>query len=384
MKKAVKFASVFCMLGLFFALFAMSGSAVSFETPILKNFSQSKEISVVGNTVYLTEGETTELSASFSGSAIQPEFSWSSSDERVATVDQKGKVTAHKVGRVIIVASAEIGSEKLEGCYSLNVITEENEFKNHLRDDHIMCFKYSYTDDFFYANDKDCWQDEFGYCRFYDIMAPYVAIMEYDYIRVFFEYDNEDFMMQLWKGQYTPFLFGGEIGIYNKISDHEDIGLFTFFYKAKEKYWPKMEMHIFRRQDNGEYERSFTRDYDTYWWITGFKAGTLKNVEPADELRMVSRITFENSEMATAFTNGLKDCKFNRVSEKTAVGLDEFYQQGADVYITWQNISEAENTMPIKRTAWGMFLLNLVARVAALFVAAGMGSMFLMFLFANL
>lgn len=380
MKRYKKIVGLFCMLVAFAALFAVSSSAVYFDTPVLRSFTQSEEVSVVGDTVSVTVGKSTKLTATLSGAAIQPQFTWRSTDEKVATVDENGNVTGHRVGRVVITASALVGEKELTGCYALSIITEENDFKNYLYDDHIMCFKYSYVDDVYYANDKDCWQDEFGYCRFYDLMAPYVVAMEYDYVRVFFNYDDEDFMVQLWKGQYTPLFFGGEIGVYNKISDHEDVGMFTFFYKAEEQYWPKMEMSIYHQELNGEYERSFTRDYDTYWWITGFKFGQLRIVEPADEVRMISRITFNDSEMATAFTDGLKECGFKQVESKDGVGLDEFCQEGADVYITWQNISEAENSMPVKYTAVALFFFNILARIAAVFVAAGLGSIFLMFL----
>lgn len=380
MKKSVKTAAFLVLVMLLCALGAVCSSAVSPEISLRQSFVEPYEVSVTGNEVTVTMGDSTQLTATLSGVQIQPEFTWQSSDEKIATVDSTGCVKGNKVGRAMISATATINGEAVTGYYAISVITEENDFKNHLEDDHIMCFKYSYVDDFYYANDKDCWQDEFGYCRFYDLMAPYVVAMEYDYIRVFFTYDEEDFMVQLWKGQYTPFLFGGEIGIYNKVSDDEDVGMFTFFYKAEEEYWPKMEMNIYHQELNGEYVRSFTRDYDTYWWITGFKPGHLRIQEPADELRMISRITFNDSTMATAFTDALKECGFKAVQSKAEVGLDEFYQDGADIYITWQNISEAESSMPVKYTATALFFLNILARIAAVFAAVGLGSIFLMFL----
>ena len=53
-----------------------------------------------------------------------------------------------------------------------------------------------------------------GYCELYDNMAPYAA-MDFDTVRIKFRYDNLDWMVQMWKGQYGPSI-GCEIGVYHK------------------------------------------------------------------------------------------------------------------------------------------------------------------------
>ncbi|MBR2892685.1 MAG: DUF4474 domain-containing protein, partial [Clostridia bacterium] len=155
---------------------------------------------------------------------------------------------------------------------------------------------------------------------------------------------------------------------------------FTFFKTADQKYWPKMEMTLYHQQLNGEWQREFTRDYDYYWWCTGFKPGHLRQVEPADELRIVARITFTDKEMATLFANGLKDCNFSQASSKDAVGLDSYYQQGRDVYLQWQNISEAESTMGIKFAAGSLFAINLIGLILGTMFSMGLGSLVLLFI----
>lgn len=68
-----------------------------------------------GKTVTLVATVTTE-------SATNPDVKWTSSNERIATVNQKGKVTAHALGYVTITAMAMDGSEVEASC-EIRVVT---------------------------------------------------------------------------------------------------------------------------------------------------------------------------------------------------------------------------------------------------------------------
>jgi hypothetical protein len=138
-----------------------------------------------------------------------------------------------------------------------------------------------------------------------------------------------------------------------------------------------MEVSVYHEQLNGEWKHDFTREYDRYWWCTGFKAGILRDMEPADELRMVSRITFKSEEIAGVVAQGLYDCGFVQAADKDKMGLDSYYLDGADVYVKWQNISEAENTMPIKIGATAVVILSLIAPLLAPFFILGGGIFFI-------
>ena len=155
--------------------------------------------------------------------------------------------------------------------------------------------------------------------------------------------------------------------------------MLTLFKQADEKYWPYMEMSVYHQNITGEYVREFTRDYDKYWWCTGFKPGHLRIVEPADELRIVARLTMKDAEMARLFAQGLKDCGFNEKSDKNSLGLDEYAREGKDVYLTWQNISEAENTMPLKLTVFALAFFNIFGILAAaILIPLGIGPFLLL------
>ena len=384
MKKTGRFSLIFLLCVIFFSLAAFNSSAVqvteaSVDT-IGATFARAAyEVEVTGEGINLAKGRTMQLTAKVTGVSKQPAIKWSSSDVSIATVDEHGKVRAKGVGRALITATAEVSGKTIEGYYNVNVVTGNNFVKSFLEGNQIASYQYSYVDDYYYTNDKDCWQDTFGYARIYDLAAPYVAL-EYDYARVFFNYEGKDWMVQLWKGQYGYVFYGAEIGIYSKKATGKEPGMLTFYGKADEEYWPEMEMSVYHENINGEWEREFTRDADNYWWCTGFKLGHLRSVEPADELRMVAKITFKDVNMAKKFGTGLKDCGLTKVKKLSELDNDCYYRNGATVHVRWQNISEAENTMPLKVSAAALVGFNFLAILLAAFLMMGMGSLVFLFL----
>ena len=367
MKKSIKSILFLMLMTVIATVCVMSSSAVNLPEAIsveTRAVVKTPEIVVSGSSFNVTRLGTVQLTAEIKGTTEKAEIKWESSDESVATVNKSGKVRGVKVGRATITAYAVINGKRVEGTYPVNVVTSKNGLKALLEKNAILSYQYSYVDDYYYANDKKSWQHVLGFARIYDIIAPYL-VLEYDYTRVFFEYDKKDFMVQLWKGQYGYVFYGGEIGIYHKRATNRDAGMLTLFRQAKEEYWPYMEMSLYHQKLNGQYEREFTRDYDKYWWCTGFKPGHLRDVEPADELRIVARLTMKDKEMAKLFAQGLKDCGFGEKMSKDSLGLDEYCLDGKDVYLTWQNISEAENTMPLKLTIAALAFFNVFGLLAA-------------------
>lgn len=318
------------------------------------------------------------LVAVITGTDELPEITWTSSDEKVAKVNKNGYVTGVKAGKVTITASGVIGGKTYTGKYALKVVTKSNLVKDLLERYQVLSYQYSYEDDYYYTNDKEAWQYNFGYGKLYDIAAPYI-LLEYDYVRVFFEYEGKDWMIQLWKGQYGLVFYGSEIGVYNKPHTDKKDNLFTFYSCPAEEDWLKMSMTLYHENLRGEYEREFTRPYDDYWWCTGFKDGHLRIEEPADELKMSSRITFKDKEMRKLFTQGLKDCGFTKADSRESLGTDEYYEKGKDVYLNWQDINEAENTMPIKVGAGFIIATNIISfllSILSFFSLIGLGALF--------
>ena len=315
--------------------------------------------------------KTIQMTATVTNMETQPQISWSSSDESVATVDENGTVKGVSVGIATIRAQAVVDGETLNGEFTINVVQNNNFFRSLLEEKQVLSYQYSYIDDYYYTNDKDAWQYNFGFGKIYDFVSPYI-LLEYDYIRVFFTYEDKDWMLQMWKGQYGLVFYGGEVGIYNR--DHVDDGIneWTFFNCPAEEDWLDMEMTLWHEQLDGTWNREFTREYDKYWWCTGFKNGHLRQEEPADELRLTGRITFKDAEMTSLVADGLVECGLVRADSKNAMGTDSIYVDGTDIYYSWQNISEAESTMFIKVSSGvlGSLLLLPFAPVILPFVGA--------------
>ena len=292
-------------------------------------------------------GRTIQMTAKVSNVDKQPTITWSSSDASIASVDSNGAVKGKAVGKVIIKASAKVDGKTVTGEFAIDVIKNEKPIQNYLVNHQVLSYQYSYVDDYYYTNDKEAWQKHFGFGKIYDIASPYL-LLEYDYIRIFFTYENKDWMIQFWKGQYGMIFYGGEVGVYNRAHSEEGVNDWTFYGCAKEEDWLAMDMTLYHQNLNGEFVREFTREYDKYWWCTGFKNGHLREEEPADELRLAGRITFKSEEMAQIVYDGLLECGFKKGKKADHTAIDTVYKDGKDLHYSWQNISEAESTMAIK------------------------------------
>ncbi|MBR0350143.1 MAG: DUF4474 domain-containing protein [Clostridia bacterium] len=343
-KKSIRFIALVLVLIMVASASPLSAAALNKSVP-----AESAGHTLVMQSDHLTVArkKTIQMTATVTNVEEQPVIYWASSDESIATVDHNGVVKGVSVGVVTIAAATVVDGEVLSGEFTINVVRQNNFLRNLLEDKQVLSYQYSYIDDYYYTNDKDAWQYNFGFGKIYDFVSPYI-LLEYDYIRVFFTYENKDWMLQMWKGQYGLVFYGGEVGIYTK--EHSDKGIdeWTFFNCPAEEDWINMEMTLWHEDINGNWNREFTREYDKYWWCTGFKNGHLRQEEPADELRLTGRMTFKDAEMTKLVADGLAECGLAKAGSKNAMGVDSIYVDGNDIHFSWQNISEAESTMLIK------------------------------------
>ncbi len=147
-------------------------------------------------------------------------------------------------------------------------------------------FAYDPIQDIYYSVMNPL-QRNFGYNVYYDAMAP-VFGMIFDTERIYFSYDDKDWLVQLWKGQYG-ITVGAEVGIYYKpssrtsgqydcISDDDLVEMTMELYKGDEKY--------------------FTRGPERHWWLTGFK---LLDAAAPSSLSLNIMLTLDEDGMADAF-----------------------------------------------------------------------------------
>ncbi len=183
-------------------------------------------------------------------------------------------------------------------------------------DDGVASYKYDPEGNYYYTN-SDPWQRSLGYNEAYDIGAGFVGIFM-DTMRCRFRYDNRDWMIQFWKGQYGYAFVGHEIGVYTKPLDRD----MNHYDAASNEDALYMAMTGYK---NGE--ELYTRDYGKYWWCTGFVPGSLKRYSDRSELSLKARITMKDYTMLIGFTKSLE--------ENGLVKDKDYSVKGRDVYVTW-------------------------------------------------
>ena len=169
----------------------------------------------------------------------------------------------------------------------------------------IVGYLYDPEEDCF-CTAEDPWQRNFGFNKVYDIASQAVMI-QYDTDPIQFTcHEGEQWMIQPWKGQYGMVLYGGEIGVYKKYTerdaDHYDC--------AKDEDMLMMEMDLYKyNYDTQSWDHAFHRPYGSYWWITGFKFGFVRFVNPLEaqsfrtykDIYIDARITLMDFDMFNAF-----------------------------------------------------------------------------------
>ncbi len=195
---------------------------------------------------------------------------------------------------------------------------------------------YIFNDD----KDPECMQKNFGYSPTYDALAG-VIDFSIETTRIDFKYEGKPYRIQLWKGQYISGdigTVGGEIGVYTRTPGK--LYLDPQFYDcAAEEDWLKMEMTVlWDEAGDGNYLPQFTRNYDDFWWATGFVDGQLADLNDSNPLRLLGRITFESEEQAQLFAEGLGKKGFRSVSTFDPNVPDTYKLYGKDVIFLWQYI----------------------------------------------
>lgn len=171
----------------------------------------------------------------------------------------------------------------------------------------LLGFSFDAKEGVFYAS-SNAWQRTFGYTYIYDIAAP-VIICWFDTTRIFFEYDDKEWMVQLWKGQYGWVLIGAEIGLYyrdfgdNSLIDENGV---NYFKCADDELLIKMSMTLYRNN-----QTLFSRGQQYSWWLTGFVPGALDGFgatpEAVEQVALDATLTFTDAEMMEAFIEGLEN-----------------------------------------------------------------------------
>ncbi len=211
----------------------------------------------------------------------------------------------------------------------------------------VLSYKYDPEGEFFYVDDINSWQQQFGFNPLYDYAAGF-TVMYYDTVRLYFDYQNRGYMLQLWKGQYGLMFIGSEIGFYEKDNNKPtNTSAALNHYECATDHLLPMEMVCYRANSKGTLEPLFKRKYERHWWSTGFVPGVLKNFLDRSELLMEARITFDNEEMAQIVADTFKANKFKEIdpSQHSIYNPDTYYRNGCDIVFTWRYIKHSKDVV---------------------------------------
>ncbi len=155
----------------------------------------------------------------------------------------------------------------------------------------------------------DCWMRDFGFCYLYDVIANSMPIFFHYITRRFkFEYNNLEYMIQIWKGNYTV-ANGGEVGVYCR--EKEKFG--SYYDCANDEQMLEMSMQILHGDkilvDKGP---------ELHWWMNGFHLGTRMYLP--ESLTMKFSIVMTDEEMLSAFCEAI-DKHYMRDVTYTVDGL---------------------------------------------------------------
>lgn len=187
-------------------------------------------------------------------------------------------------------------------------------------------------------NRQPTWNWLGGFNALYDALT-FTAHVYADVIKIKFNYEGKDWMIQCWKGGYAVCLStGGEIGVYNK----SETSSVDHYGAAVMDDWLKMSMTIYNKN-----ARLLTRPFEKYWWCTGYALSICTDFlsRPRKNVVMDTTIELKDAAMAELFAAELAAKGFQQIDNAADLGLgntDKFVMlDDITVRFTWQKITES-------------------------------------------
>lgn len=158
-------------------------------------------------------------------------------------------------------------------------------------------FAYDPARNIFYAR-MNGWQRKVGYCRTYDEAAAHFSMIIHCEPFYFF-YDNREWLLEFWKGQYGM-TTGGEIGLYyREVKDYfpEVPRNLAIYQAAEEQDFPRITMRLVKK------DRELFQKGQRHWWLTGFILGEFSKPK---QLVMETELIFRDTVMAQAAAGAIR------------------------------------------------------------------------------
>ncbi|MBQ4244543.1 MAG: DUF4474 domain-containing protein [Clostridia bacterium] len=155
----------------------------------------------------------------------------------------------------------------------------------------------------------NCWMRDFGFTMLYDINCYIMPMWNYITRRFKFNYDDRQWQIQIWKGNYL-ITNGGEVGIYNR----SKYAIGTFYNCVNDEERMVMSLKV----SHGD-EVLVDIEPTLHWWVNGFQMH--KRMFLPQSLTLESTISFPNETMRDAFTASVAK-EYHHDVTYTVDGLD--------------------------------------------------------------
>lgn len=167
-----------------------------------------------------------------------------------------------------------------------------------------------------------------------------------DTLRVYFTYNNKDWLIEFWKGEYGKTHVGGEVGIYTNSTPSStgtdylpaSIGEAKVFNAAGHSDRLNCSVQLWQYVKSTDPEpisiastamKVCQRNY-------GFKEGVLENVKYRSTIVMSAKIEFPTLDMLDLFTNALTEKGFQEASTSSYKDFERYYVEDGTVTVNWR------------------------------------------------
>lgn len=184
-------------------------------------------------------------------------------------------------------------------------------------------------------------QRKFGFNKLYDKGAQWVNFY-LQTIRCYFTYNNKDWLVELWKGEYAMATVGCEVGFYNREHNQallENPGPEWLHYgSAGDEDAMPVSMKLWQYKKSTDSTPTQMIDYGerNCWWAADFETGVLEKHRDQTTLIMIATIDFQTQRMAELFTDQLDKKGFREGSINSYNNYDRYSVDGKKVKICWR------------------------------------------------
>ena len=188
-------------------------------------------------------------------------------------------------------------------------------------------------------------QRKFGFNKYYDMGAMFVNFY-LQTIRAYFTYDNKDWLIELWKGEYAMATVGCEVGFYYREHNQnllDTLGADNLLYKSvKDEDAMPVSMKLWQYEKSTDSTPVMKIDYSkrNCWWAADFETGLLEKHRDQTTLVMVATIDFPTTKMRDLFTEQLDNKGFREGTIDGYNNFDRYSVDGRTVTLCWRWFNE--------------------------------------------